>query len=88
MSRNIAAFMKAFELAYKVIWNATRSPAGYYNDGVITFVLPFVNVLILGSWLIRFSTRRIHNNRFYFRLEIVNLDSDAAASLAAVRVVI
>jgi hypothetical protein len=85
MAKNIEAFMQAFRLLYRIIHQATQSPNGYCWDGAITFVMPFVNTLILGSWFIRLSTRRIHNNRFYVRFEVANLDSEAAAALARVR---
>lgn len=85
MAKNVMAFMGAFKLMYQIVWLATHSPEGFCRDGVITFVVPFVNTLILGSWFIRLSTRQIHGNRFYFRLEIVNLDSAAAGALARVR---
>lgn len=85
MSKNIHAFISIIKLLYDIAWRATRTSTGYCADGVITFVIPFVNTLIIGSWFIRLSTKQIHNNRFYVRLEIVNLDSDAAAVIAQTR---
>lgn len=86
MSKNVRAFIAITRLLYDIAWRATRTVDGYCADGVITFFVPFVNTLIIGSWFVRLSTKQIHNNRFYVRLEIVNLNSDAATMIAKTRV--
>lgn len=86
MSKNIQAFIHAAKLLYDIIWRATQSNEGYCADGVITFIIPLVNTLIIGSWFIRLSTRQIRNNKYYIRFEVINLNSDAAAVIAQTRV--